>query len=233
VPVPGASVCSSSPLLLTSGGSGQAAIYPAAIAAAGGCSSPFAAGLIQAAALSGGASAVALLGNTGALPPALNGFPEDSVPLPASFQGLVSLLGNYPTKEGTSFWSLKLDHIWNSKNTSFIRASVSPSLVTGIQVNAENQNFGQNAGNRTSLQQTRDLDIVGQHTTAFHDDWFNEFRFQFARRGLHYGYSDLAGGSDPAVNITGYAFFGREPFSTEDRTEHRYEWTDDLTWTKG
>ena len=232
-PVPGASVCSSSPLLLTSGATGQAAFYPAAIAAAGGCSSPFAAGLIQAAALSGGASAVALLGNTGALPPALNGFPEDGVPLPASFQGLVSLLGNYPTKEGTSFWSLKLDHIWNSKNTSFIRASVSPSLVTGIQVNAENQNFGQNAGNRTSLQQTRDLDIVGQHTTAFHDDWFNEFRFQFARRGLHYGYSDLAGGSDPAVNITGYAFFGREPFSTEDRTEHRYEWTDDLTLTKG
>ncbi|MFZ0910633.1 MAG: carboxypeptidase regulatory-like domain-containing protein [Candidatus Acidiferrales bacterium] len=233
VPVPGASVCSSTPLLLTGGATGQAAFYPAEITAAGGCSSPFATGLIQAAALSGGASAVALLGNTGALPPSLNGFPEDSVPLPASFQGLVSLLGNYPTKEGTSFWSLKLDHIWNSRNTSFIRASVSPSLVTGIQVNAENQTFGQNAGNRTSLQQTRDLDIVGQHTTAFHDDWFNEFRFQFARRGLHYGYSDLAGGSDPAVNITGYAFFGREPFSTEDRTEHRYEWTDNFTWTKG
>ena len=112
--------------------------------------------------------------------------------------GLVSLLGNYPTKEGTSFWSLKLDHIWNNKNTSFIRASVSPSLVTGIQVNAENQNFGQNAGNRTSLQQTRDLDIVGQHTTAFRNDWFNEFRFQFARRGLHYGFSDLPGGDDPS-----------------------------------
>jgi hypothetical protein len=233
VPVPGASVCSSTPLLLTSGANGQAAFYPAAIAAAGGCSSPFAAPLIEGAMLAGGASAVALLGNTGALPPPLNAFPEDGVPLPASFQGLVSLLGNYPTKEGTSFWSLKLDHIWNNRNTTFLRASVSPSLVTGIQVNAENQNFGQNAGNRTSEQQTRDLDIVGQHTTAFHDDWFNELRFQFARRGLHYGYSNLPGGSDPAVNLTGYAFFGREPFSTEDRVEHRYEWTDNLTWTKG
>ncbi|MGA8268751.1 MAG: carboxypeptidase regulatory-like domain-containing protein, partial [Candidatus Acidiferrales bacterium] len=68
VPVPGASVCSSTPLLLTGGATGQAAFYPAEITAAGGCSSPFATGLIQAAALSGGASAVALLGNTGALP---------------------------------------------------------------------------------------------------------------------------------------------------------------------
>ena len=30
--------------------------------------------------------------------------------------------GTIRRKEGTSFWSLKLDHIWNSKNTSFIRA---------------------------------------------------------------------------------------------------------------
>ena len=87
------------------------------------------------------------------------------------------MLGNYPTKEGTSFWSLKLDHIWNSKNTSFMRANVSPSLFTGIQVNAQNQNFGQNAGNRTSNQQTRDLAIVGQHTTSFRDICSTNFAF--------------------------------------------------------
>src|SRR6267154_1601814 len=39
VPVPGASVCSATPLLLTGGPTGQAAFYPAAIAAAGGCTS--------------------------------------------------------------------------------------------------------------------------------------------------------------------------------------------------
>src|SRR5712672_3867895 len=39
VPVPGASVCSATPLLLTGGATGQAAFYPAAIAAAGGCGS--------------------------------------------------------------------------------------------------------------------------------------------------------------------------------------------------
>jgi len=239
-PVAGASVCSATPLLLTGGPNGQAAFYPAAIAAAGGCGSLAARPFITGAALSGGASAVALFGNTGALPPLLNSFPEDGAAcggapcfLPASFHGLVSLLGNYPTREGTSLWSLRLDHIWNTKNSTSIRASVTPSLITGIQVNAQNQNFGQNAGNRTSNQQTRDLAIVGQQTTAFTKSLFNEFRFQFARRGLHYGFSNLPGGSDPAVNLTGFAFFGREPFTTEDRVERRFQWADNLTWTKG
>jgi outer membrane receptor protein involved in Fe transport len=233
VPVPGASVCSATPLLLTGGPTGQAAFYPGKIAAAGGCGSAAAVPFIKGAALSGGASAVALFGNTGALPAPLNAFPEDGAALPAGFQGLVSLLGNYPTKEGTSLWSLKLDHIWSNTNSTSLRASVSPSLITGIQVNAQNQNFGQNAGNRTSDQQTRDLAVVAQHTTAFRNGLFNEARFQFARRGLHYGFSNLPGGSAAAVNLTGFAFFGREPFSTEDRVERRFQWTDNLTWTKG
>jgi hypothetical protein len=233
VPVAGASVCTATPLLLTGGPTGQAAFYPAAITAAGGCGSPAAVPFIKGAALSGGASAVALLGNTGALPTPLNAFPEDGAALPAGFQGLVSLLGNYPTHEGTSLWSLKLDHIWSNRNSTSLRASVSPSLVTGIQVNAQNQNFGQNAGNRTSDQQTRDLAIVAQHTTTFRNNLFNEARFQFARRGLHYGFSNLPGGSNAAVNLTGFAFLGREPFSTEDRVERRFQWTDNLSWTKG
>src|SRR6266849_5475640 len=240
VPVPGANVCSATPLLLTGGPTGQAAFYPAAISAAGGCGSAAAVPFIKGAALSGGASAVALFGNTGALPTSRHAFPEDGAAcggapcaLPAGFQGLVSLLGNYPTKEGTSLWSLKLDHIWSNTNSTLVRVSVSPSLLTGIQVNAQNQNFGQNAGNRTSDQQTRDLAVVAQHTTAFRNGLFNEARFQFARRGLHYGFSNLPGGSAAAVNLTGFAFLGREPFTTEDRVERRFQWTDNLTWIKG
>ncbi len=155
------------------------------------------------------------------------------VPLPASYAPLNGLRGNYPVSEGTSLWSMRLDQIWNSANRSFVRASVSPSLVTGIQVNAQNQNFGQNAGSRTSLQQSRDLSIVGQHDTVISNTLVNTLRFQFARRGLHYGYSQLPGGSDVAVNITGFAFFGREPFSTVDRIERRWQWTDQLSWVKG
>ena len=155
------------------------------------------------------------------------------VTLPGSFVRLNSLRGNYPISEGTSLWSGRLDQRWNSKNSSFLRVSVSPSLVTGIQVNAQNQNFGQNAGSRTSLQQTRDVSGVFQHDTIISQTLINTARFQYARRGLHYGFSQLPGGSGLGVNITGFAFFGREPFSTEDRIERRFQWTDNLTWVKG
>ncbi len=167
------------------------------------------------------------------LPPALPCSSANLVSLPSSFVPLSSLIGNYPISEGTSFYSARLDHRWNDRNNSFLRLNVSPSLVTGIQVNAQNQNFGQNAGSRTSLQQSRDLAIVGQHFVALGNTVFNETRFQFARRGLHYGYSDLPGGSQVAVNITGFAFFGREPFSTVDRIERRFQWSDNLSWTAG
>jgi len=244
VAVPGASVCSAQPALLLTGPANsptsQAGFYPTYIAAEGGCASPAAVPFIEGAALSGAASAVALFGNTGALPALLNSFPEDGAAcggapctLPASFQGLTSLLGNFPTKEGTSLWSARLDHIWNNQNSSFVRVGVSPSTDTGIEVNAQTEPFGQNAGNRTSYQQTRDIDVIAQHTTAITNSLFNEARFQFARRGLHYGYSPLPGGDDPGVNLTGFAFFGREPFTTEDRTEKRFEVTDDISWTKG
>ncbi|HEV2297752.1 MAG TPA: TonB-dependent receptor [Candidatus Acidoferrales bacterium] len=224
----------------------QSTFYQGAIAAKGGCGNAAAAPLIQAADITGAASATALFGNSGA-PAAPTTFPlpidcnpatpgsctaANVVPLPASYVPLNSLIGNYPIKEGTSLWSLRLDHIWNSKNSTFLRANVSPSLVTGIQVNAQNQNFGQNAASRTSLQQTRDLAIVGQHATSFRSDLVNEFRYQFARRGLHYGFSQAPGGSNVAVNITGFAFLGREPFSTVDRIEKRNQFTDDLTWVK-
>jgi hypothetical protein len=178
-------------------------------------------------------SAVALFGNTGLLPPGANAFPSSGAPLPSTFQGLTSVIGNFPTSDKGSIYSLRLDHIWNSKNSTFVRAMVSPDTNSGIQVNAQNQTFGQNAGNRTSTQQTRDLALIAQHTTAINNDLFNEFHFQFARRGLHYGFSDLFGGDFPADNIAGAAFLGREPFSTEDRIERRYQFTDNITWSKG
>jgi len=164
--------------------------------------------------------------------------------LPASFVPLTSLIGNYPVVERTDLYALRIDHIWNANNQSFFRANVSPSFVTGIEVNAQNQNFGENAASRTSLQQYRDLSFVAQHNTTFSPDLLNEFRFQFSRRGLHYGYSDctaaecptlggLADGSQVANNITGTAFFGREPFSTVDRIERRFQWTDHVTYVMG
>lgn len=156
-----------------------------------------------------------------------------AVPLPDSYVGLNSIRGNFPVMEKTSLWSGRIDHIWNSRNSSFLRVGVSPSLVTGIQSTSQNQVFGQNAGSRTGLNQSRDFNVTFEHNTTASDSLINQFRLQVARRGLHFGYSNLAGGSDIGVNIPGYAYFGREPYSTVDRIERRFQFTDALTWTHG
>src|SRR6266436_2181998 len=155
------------------------------------------------------------------------------VPLPASFVGINSVRGNYPISEKTSLWSARLDQRWNNHNNSFLRVGVSPSLVTGQPSTSQNQVFGQNAGSRTGLTQVRDLNITFQHDTVISDRDFNEARFQYARRGLHFGFSQLPGGSNIGVNIPGVAYFGREPYSTVDRIERRTEFTDQVSLIRG
>ena len=154
--------------------------------------------------------------------------------LPASFSGLASQAGNFPVFEGTSLYSLRLDHNFTANNRITLRAGVSPSTINGIEVNGQDQPFGQNSYSRTSQQTYRD--VTGQ----FHDTWtigsnkVNDFSFQYARRGLAYYYNqDTASGSYPAVNIIGTAYIGREPYSFINRTEQRYQFKDDFAWTFG
>jgi Carboxypeptidase regulatory-like domain/TonB dependent receptor len=161
------------------------------------------------------------------------GFAPVCAGLPASFQTLAAQVGNFPVFEGTSLYSLRLDHNVSSNNRLMLRANVSPSTVTGIEVNGENQVFGQNSFSRTSQQTYRDVTGVVQDTWTIGNNKVNEFRFQFARRGLLYNYSSSPGGSDVAVDIPGYAFFGREPYSYIDRVEKRYQFTDNFSWTLG
>jgi len=154
-------------------------------------------------------------------------------PLPASFVGLNSVRGNYPVMEKTSLWSARIDQRWNNRNNSFVRVGVSPSLVTGLPSTSQNQVFGQNSGSRAGYNQSRDFNVTVQHDTIISDKTFNEFRSQVARRGLHFGFSQLPGGSNIGVNIPGYAYFGREPYSTVDRIERRFEFTDNVTFVRG
>jgi hypothetical protein len=153
--------------------------------------------------------------------------------LPTSFVPLASLRGNFPVTEKTSLWSARLDQRWNNNNNSFLRVSVSPSLVTGIESTAQNQVFGQNSGSRTGVNQSRDLSAIFQNDTIVSDKAFNQFRFQFARRGLHFGFSRLPGGDQIAVNMPGFAYFGREPFSPVNRIERRWEFTDNVSLIRG
>ena len=155
-------------------------------------------------------------------------------PVPASYQTLASQQGNFPVFEGTSLYSLRIDHNVNTNNRLTFRVNASPSTVTGIEVSGQDQPFGQNAYSRTSQQTYRDIAGVVQDTWTLGANKVNELRFQFARRGLSYFYNTkIPGGSDPAVNIPGYAYFGREPYSYIQRTEKRYQFTDNFSWTIG
>ena len=154
--------------------------------------------------------------------------------LPASYQSLASQQGNFPVFEGTSLYSFRLDQNVGANHRLTFRANVSPSTVTGIEVSGQDQPVGQNAYSRTSQQSYRDVAGVFQDTWTLGNNRVNEFRFQYARRGLSYFYNTkIPGGSDPAINIPGFAYFGREPYSYIQRVEQRYQFTDNFSWTIG
>ena len=154
--------------------------------------------------------------------------------VPGSYHPLASQTGNFPVFEGTSLYSLRIDHNLSSANRLMLRVNVSPSTVTGIEVSGQDQPFGQNAYSRTSQQTYRDVAGTAQDTWTIGTTKVNEFRFQYARRGLSYFYNtQVPDGSDPAVNIPGFAYFGREPYSYIQRTETRYQFTDNFSWSIG
>lgn len=166
--------------------------------------------------------------------PTVANFPFYCTGLPSSFQTLQQQSGNFPVFEGTSLYSFRIDHNVSNSNRLTLRANVSPSTVTGIEVNGEDQPFGQNAYSRTSEQTYRDVAGVAQDTWTLGTSKVNEFRFQFARRGLSYFYNtQIPDGNDPAIDIVGYAYFGREPYSYIQRVEKRYQFTDNFSWTIG
>jgi len=198
--------------------------------------------------LAGGSSGIAVNGSypaafaliTPPVPNQLQQFPTSCNPgnttcngLPASFLSLASQAGNFPVFEGTSLYSLRLDHKLNATNQLTLRGNVSPSTVTGIEVNGQNQTFGQNSYSRTTAQSYRDAAGVVQDTWVLGNNKVNEARFQYARRGLNFNFSKGQGGSNLASNITGFAFIGREPFSFIRRTEERYQFTDNFSWSIG
>jgi Carboxypeptidase regulatory-like domain/TonB dependent receptor-like, beta-barrel len=185
----------------------------------------------QYAALAVFGAGTALAGAPGS--PLLGRFVTSNMPLPASFHNLISQTGNYPVSEGTDVYSLRFDHKFTNTNSIMVRGGLSPSDQTGIQVNAQNQDFGQNAFSRTSTQNYHDGSIGVQDTWLLGDNKINEARYQYSRRGLLYNFSRGAGGGDVAVNIPGFAFFGREPFSFVDRVEQRHQISDNFSLIKG
>jgi outer membrane receptor protein involved in Fe transport len=193
-------------------------------------------GIRQYVALVGSSSSLALTGrNPAFLQPIIgaSNFVTSGQATPASFTALNSLIGNFPISEKTEIYSLRIDHKLTNNQQLVLHASASPSFVSGIQESAANQNLGENSFSRTATQSLHDYAIAGQHTLILGANKVNELRFQFARHPVRFANSNSPGGGDVAVNIPGFAYFGKTPFSVVDRIEDQSQLQDNFTYTRG
>ncbi len=193
-------------------------------------------GIPQYVALVGSSSSIALTGqNPAFLAPTIgtNRFITSGQATPATFQPLNALVGNYPISEKTEIYSLRLDQKLTANQQLLLRGNVSPSNITGIGESAANQNLGENSFSRTAIQTFHDFGVLGQHTYLLGNNKVNELRIQFARHPIRYAPSSSPGGNNTAVNIPGFAYFGKTPFSVVDRVEDQTQVQDNFTYTRG
>ncbi len=149
---------------------------------------------------------------------------------PIAFRPLNQLARIFPISEATTFFSTRVDHRFSDRQNMTVRFGYNPSDLTGIQDESQNQTLGQNDFSRTGIQTLRDLSFVASLNSTISNSVVNEARFSFGRRHATF-VSQIPGG--PAIQINGAAFMGPNPFSPVDRTERRFQFTDNVNWVKG
>lgn len=147
-----------------------------------------------------------------------------------AFRPLNDLQRIFPVTDRTTYNSFRLDHMITKDHQFNFRFGYNPSLITGIQVESQNQSLGQNDFSRTGIQKLRDFSAVATWVATLSGSAVNELRFNFGERRATFKSQN---GDAVASNVSGTAFFGRELFSPVIRTETRYEWTDSLSLVKG
>ncbi|HEY0407422.1 MAG TPA: TonB-dependent receptor, partial [Pyrinomonadaceae bacterium] len=148
---------------------------------------------------------------------------------PIAFRPLNSLLRIFPISEATTYFSLRGDHQFNQNNALSLRFGYNPSDLTGIQDESQNQTLGQNDFSRTGLQTLRDTSFVTSLASTLSNSVVNEARFSYGRRKATFD-SQIPG---TAIQIIGTAFLGSNPFSPVNRTEKRYQLTDNVNYVYG
>jgi hypothetical protein len=148
---------------------------------------------------------------------------------PIGFRPLNQLKRVFPISENTSFFSLRGDHKINQRNQLTMRFSYNPSDISGIQDESQNQTLGQNDFSRTGLQTLRDTTFGANLNSTLTNTIVNEARFQFGRRKATFD-SEVP---SVALQISGAAFIGSNPFSPVDRTEDRFQFADNVNWVFG
>lgn len=149
---------------------------------------------------------------------------------PIGFRPLNQLLRIFPISEDTTFFSIRGDHNFNTNNHLTVRFGYNPSDLTGIQDESQNQTLGQNDFSRTGIQTLRDTSFVATLNSTLSNTIVNEARFSYSNRDATFD-SQIVGG--PALQISGAAFIGPNPFSPVDRSERRFQIADNVNWLWG
>ena len=132
--------------------------------------------------------------------------------------------------ERANYFSTRLDHNIDANNLFTMRVGYNTGDLTGIQVESQNQSLGQNDFSRTGITTFRDLSVSTSWNSNIGSNSANEFRFNVGKRQSTFRSQN---GDAVAYNISGTAFIGRELFSPVDRTEERYQLSDNFTWATG
>jgi hypothetical protein len=146
---------------------------------------------------------------------------------PIGFRPLNSLARIFPISEDTTFFSVRGDHQINERHQVTIRGSYNPSDLSGIQDESQNQTLGQNDFSRTGIQTLRDTTIAASVNSTFGNSVVNEARFSYGRRKATFDSQTPS----VALQISGAAFIGSNPFSPVNRLETRFQFTDNVNYS--
>ena len=146
-----------------------------------------------------------------------------------AFRPLSQLARIFPISDGTTYNSLRYDHLISEGQQMTIRASYNPSRITGIQDESQNQTLGQNDYSRTGIQDLKDTSVSASLASILPRNMINEAFFSFGKRAATFD------SQVPSVahQITGTGFIGSNPFSPVDRTETRFQLRDNITIPAG
>ncbi len=191
-------------------------------------------------ALNGGSSLVNFLPGIGVPQGAVIGqrFLLSGAPIPltrnsdgqfVAFRPLSQLARIFPISEGTTFNSLRYDHLITEGNQFTMRFGYNPSRISGIQDESQNQTLGQNDYSRTGIQTLEDVSFSASLASVLPRNMINEAYFSFGKRDATFD------SQVPSVahQIAGTGFIGSNPFSPVDRTETRFQLRDNITIPTG
>jgi hypothetical protein len=179
-------------------------------------------------ALAGQGQTLAALLTTSAASP----FPSAAAPYPINrltYNLLAGSTGSFPVRETQSSGTFRLDHSFNDKDHGLFRYT-----LTNDSQHGTGTGFG-NIGRQQAPSAAFDVAIHDQawvigETHVFSARSVNEFHFQFVRNIFNVDSTDPYG---PRINITGIGSFGRDFNGPSDRTQHRYQFLDNYSYSIG